>query len=128
MKKLYIILGLAVIILVLIRVYVRASRMSGFEGFAGDSGAEIVIAKWEHCGHCIKAMPEFETLMKKPAPTLKDGSSVRIRMIDAEKDKAEIESLGIRGYPTILFFKDGQRIEYDGPRTAEGVISFLKGY
>jgi hypothetical protein len=59
MNKLYMILGLAVIILVLIRVYVRAERM-GFEGFAGGSGAEVVIAKWEDCGHCKRAAPEFE--------------------------------------------------------------------
>ena len=128
MKKLYIILGLAVIILVLIRVYVRASRMGGFEGFEGGSDCDLVIATWKQCGHCIKAMPEFEKLQSLELPKLRDGSSVRLRMLDADSDKGDIESLGIRGYPSILFLKGGERIEYEGPRTAEGIISFLKGY
>lgn len=128
MKKMYIILGLAVIILVLIRVYVRASRMSGFEGFASNGGAEVVIATWKKCGHCISAKPEFDKLQSLTLPKLKDGSAVTLRMLDADSDKAAIESLGIRGYPSILFLKNGERIEYEGPRTADGIISFLKGY
>lgn len=128
MNKLYIILGLSVILLVMLRVYVRASRMS-FEGFAGGSGgAELVIATWKKCGHCITAKPEFDTLQSLGLPTLKDGSSVTLRMLDADANKADIESLGIRGYPSILFLKGGERIEYEGPRTADGIISFLKGY
>lgn len=122
------ILGLAVIILVLIRVYVRAERMS-FEGFAGSGGAEVVIAKWKDCGHCIKAAPEFEKLKSEIKKVkLRDGSSVTVRMLDNDDDKEEITSLGIRGFPTILFFKDGQRFEYDGARTSDGIIQFLSGY
>lgn len=128
MNKLYMVLGLAIIILVLIRVYVRAERMD-FEGFVGSGGSEIVIAKWKDCGHCVKAAPEFEKLQSEIQKVkLRDGSSVTLRMLDADTDKAEIASLGIRGYPTILFFKDGQRIEYDGARTSDGVIQFLSGY
>lgn len=128
MNKLYMILGLAVIILVLIRVYVRAERMS-FEGFAGGSDAEIVIAKWKDCGHCVKAAPEFEKLKEEIKKVkLRDGSSVTVRILDADTDKGEISSLGIRGYPTILFFKDGQRFEYEGARTSDGIIQFLSGY
>jgi hypothetical protein len=129
MNKLYIVLGLAVLVLVMLRVYVRASRMS-FEGFAGGSGSggELVIATWKKSGHCITAKPEFERLQSLELPTLKDGSSVTLRMLDADANKADIESLGIRGYPSILFLKGGERIEYEGPRTADGIISFLKGY
>jgi len=131
MNKLYIILGLAVLVLVMLRVYVRASRMS-FEGFAGGSGSgsggELVIATWKKCGHCITAKPEFERLQSLELPTLKDGSSVTLRMLDADANKEDIESLGIRGYPSILFLKGGERIEYEGPRTADGIMSFLKGY
>lgn len=127
MKNLYIILGLAVIILVLIRVYVRASRMSGFEGFAGNEN-ELVIATWDKCGHCIKAKPEFARLESLGLPRLRDGSSVTLRKLDANANKDEIAALGISGYPSILFLKGGERIEYSGERTADGIISFLKGY
>jgi thiol-disulfide isomerase/thioredoxin len=128
MNKLYMILGLSVIIMLLIRVYVRAERMGGFEGFAGNGGAELVIATWKQCGHCVKAKPEFDRLSSLELPKLRDGSAVTLRMLDADSDKSEIASLGIQGYPSILFLKDGQRIEYSGERTADGIISFLKGY
>lgn len=128
MKKLYMILGIAVIVMILIRVYVRASRMSGFEGFAGEGGGQLVIATWQKCGHCIKAKPEFDRLASMTLPKLRDGSSVTLRHLDADADKAEIASLGIKGYPSILLLKGGDRIEYDGERTADGIISFLKGY
>jgi thiol-disulfide isomerase/thioredoxin len=128
MNKIYIILGLAIIILVLIRVYVRASRMGGFEGFVDGNDTQLVIATWKQCGHCIKAKPEFDKLQSLELPKLRDGSSVTLRMLDADNDKSEIASLGIRGYPSILFLKNGERIEYEGARTADGIISFLKGY
>jgi thioredoxin-like negative regulator of GroEL len=53
---------------------------------------------------------------------------VTLRMLDNDNDKEEITSLGIRGFPTILFFKDGQRFEYEGARTSDGIIQFLSGY
>ena len=31
----------------------------------------------------------------------------------------------MRGYPTVFFFKNGARKEYGGPRTTEGIISWL---
>jgi thiol-disulfide isomerase/thioredoxin len=99
-----------------------------FEGFAGTGSSELVIATWKKCGHCVTAKPEFEKLQSLEMPKLRDGSSVTLRMLDADANKADIESLGIRGYPSILFLKNGERIEYEGPRTADGIISFLKGY
>jgi hypothetical protein len=57
---------------------------------------------------------------------LKDGSSVTIRMLDEKANKSEVEPLNVRGFPTILLFKDGTRLEYEGERTYNGVMSFLE--
>ena len=42
----------------------------------------------------------------------------------------EVESVFIRGFPTIKFYpgnkKDSEPIDFNGPRTAEGIIKFLQ--
>jgi hypothetical protein len=32
----------------------------------------------------------------------------------------------VRGFPTILYVSNGQKTEYSGPRTYDGVMGFLQ--
>jgi protein disulfide-isomerase A1 len=121
-NKLIITLGLLLIAILILRGYARASR----EGFQSGGGNELVIVKAAWCGHCKRALPEFEKLVAASPMKLKDGSSVTIRMLDEKENKSEVEPLNVRGFPTILFFKDGTRLEYEGERTYDGVMSFLE--
>lgn len=122
-NKLIITLGLIFIAILVLRVYLRAGR----EGFqSGGNGKELVIVKAAWCGHCKRAMPEFERLVAASPHTLKDGSSVTIRLLDEKENKSDVEPLNVRGFPTILYFKDGTRLEYEGERTYDGVMSFLE--
>jgi len=119
------IIGVAVIALVLLRTYGR--RVVGFEGFAsGSGGKELLIVKAKWCGHCKRAMPEFEKLVAASPVKLRDGSSVTVRMLDEADNKSEVETLSVRGFPTILFREGGKRMEYEGARTYEGVMGFLQ--
>lgn len=73
-------------------------------------------------------MPEFNRLVAAKSVKLRDGSDVTIRMLDDASDKPEIQTLSVRGYPTILYKgSSGDRMEYSGPRTFDGVMGFLKG-
>lgn len=120
--------GTAVKLLIIGFVLLIALRLYGrkLEGFAGAAGKELVIVKAEWCGHCQKAMPEFKKLVAASPIKLADGSSVTVRMLDEKKDKAVVDTMGVKGFPTILYIKDGQRIEYSGSRTADGVMGFLQ--
>lgn len=124
MSRIYMILGSCILILILIRVYKRSYRPT--EGFEG-AGKELYIVKMEKCGHCVKAMPEFNKLVSASPVKLADGSSVAIRMLDSNKDKTMVDSLSVRGFPTILYMDGGKRMEYDGERTYDGVMGFLQG-
>jgi len=123
-NKLIITFGLLLIAILVLRAYARASR-EGFQS-GGAGGKELVIVKAAWCGHCKRALPEFERLVAASPMKLKDGSSVTIRMLDEKENKSEVEPLNVRGFPTILFFKDGTRLEYEGERTYNGVMSFLE--
>jgi thiol-disulfide isomerase/thioredoxin len=125
----YILLGLALLLLVLLRVYGR--RYLGFETFKsggnGKGDKEVVIVKAAWCGHCKKAAPEFQRLASASPIRLSDGSEVKVRLLDDKADGTEVQGLGVKGFPTILYFSNGQKTEYSGPRTYDGVMGFLQG-
>jgi thiol-disulfide isomerase/thioredoxin len=123
--KIYVVLGLALIVLVLLRLYGR--RYLGFETFqGGKAGKEVVIVKAAWCGHCKKAAPDFQRLASASPIRLADGSEVRVRLLDDKANSTEVQGLGVKGFPTILYFSNGQKTEYSGPRTYDGVMGFLK--
>lgn len=116
------ILGLLIVALVILRMVVNSSHVS--EGFEGAS-TEVVICKADWCGHCKTAAPEFNKLLSASPITLQDGTKATVKILDADKDKAELGKYKIRGFPTVLIAKDGQTTEYGGKRTSEGILEFL---
>lgn len=124
MTEILIILSALLIVLVLIRHYGAMQ-----EGFAnptdGSKERAVVICKADWCGHCKKAAPEFQKLVAASPITLKDGSKVTVKILDADKDKSEIAKYKPRGFPTILIVDGGNTTEYPGDRTYSGIMDFL---
>jgi len=120
MNRLLWLIVVLLIILVVLRLY--SNRL--FDGFEGSSKS-IVIAKADWCGHCKNAAPEFQKLVSASPIPLKNGSSITVKMLDADQDKSELSNYKVRGYPTILILDGSQVTEYPGERTYDGVISFL---
>lgn len=119
-NKFIITMSIVLILIVLISGYARNS----YEGFE-SSGKNVVICKADWCGHCKKAAPEFNKLVAASPITLADGSKATVKILDGDKDKAEVAKYNVKGFPSILIV-DGQTItEYPGERTMNGVISFL---
>ena len=94
------------------------------EGFEGASKS-VVICKADWCGHCKKAAPEFSKLLSASPITLKDGTKATVKILDADKDKAEVAKYNVKGFPSVLVVDGGQTTEYPGERTASGIIDFL---
>lgn len=117
------ILSILLIILVLLRFNHRT-----YDGFEDSSSKEVIICKADWCGHCKSAAPEFEKLVSSSPITLKDGSTAKVKMLDADKDKSELSQYDVKGFPTVLFMNNGKSTEYPGPRTSEDIIEYLNSH
>jgi protein disulfide-isomerase A1 len=77
-------------------------------------------APW--CGHCKSLEPEYESAA---ASLKKDGSEIVLAKVDATEERDLGSKFGVQGFPTLKFFRSGNPTDYDGPRKAAGIISWL---
>jgi protein disulfide-isomerase A1 len=78
-------------------------------------------APW--CGHCKKLAPEWD---KAAADLASSGDAAKLAKVDATIATGLAEKFAIKGFPTIAFFKNGKKIEYNAGRTAPDIVAWLK--
>jgi len=101
---------------------VMVLNADNFDAAVADNNILLVefYAPW--CGHCKKLEPEYASAAK----TLQDdGSPAKLAKVDATENKDLANKFGVKGYPTLKFFKDGTPLEYTGGRTADTIVAWL---
>jgi len=68
-----------------------------------------------HCQHMAPAWTELALDMK---------GKLNIGEVNCEIESKLCKEIKLRGYPTLLFFKGGERVEYDGLRGLGDLVSF----
>lgn len=77
-------------------------------------------APW--CGHCKQLKPYFAAAATK----LKGQAVVAGMDVDTSGRDVKLE-FNVTGYPTLLYFKDGEMVyKYGGERTEEGIVEWMK--
>jgi thioredoxin domain-containing protein 5 len=79
------------------------------------------------CGHCKRLVPAWDELGEK-AGSGALGEKVHIGKVDCTVHRDVCSANGVRGYPTLLLFKNGNKegIKYSGAREVESMSSWVK--
>ncbi|XP_038633011.1 protein disulfide-isomerase [Scyliorhinus canicula] len=80
-------------------------------------------APW--CGHCKALAPEYA---KAAAKLKEEGSQIRLAKVDATEESDLAQMFAVRGYPTIKFFKNGDKSspkDYSAGRQHEDIVNWL---
>ena len=75
------------------------------------------------CGHCKKLEPVYKEVA---AELHEEGLEVRVAKVDATVEKKAASEYGVRGYPTLIYFNKGEKMDYNGQRTKEFLVNWLK--
>lgn len=98
----------------------------------GNSFEDMVLKSDQHvlfeayapwCGHCKKLAPIYDELAKK----LEGVPEIMIAKMDSTAN--EYPGLDVRGFPTLLFYKKGEKSSpktYDGERTLDAMLQYLE--
>ena len=93
-----------------------------FESTISDKSKQTLVkfyAPW--CGHCKRLAPTWDQLAKE-----NELANVNIAKIDCDAHRDACSKHGIRGYPTLKLFKNGEPIDYKSGRDIDSFKTFLK--
>ena len=86
--------------------------------------ANLYFFHTDWCGHCQKAMPEWEKL--EDGPTTFGKTTVSFIRVNADKDRLTTDLYQVDAYPTIKLETSTDLYTYSGVPTKEGLTQFLR--
>jgi protein disulfide-isomerase A1 len=96
-----------------------------------DSNFDAELAKHENllvefyapwCGHCKKLAPEYAAAA---AVLAQQDPPQYVAKVDTTEQTALGERFEIKGFPTLIWFRNGKREDYTGGRTKDTIIQWI---
>ena len=88
-----------------------------------NGGAKLYFFSASWCGYCKRFKPEWEKLKAEP------NLGVQLEEVDCSDNKnvpALAKEYDVGGFPTLILVNDGNKVTYEGERTKEALVSFIK--
>lgn len=83
----------------------------------------LFFAPW--CQHCKQLAPSWASLGRKFA----DDNRIKIGKLDCTANKNSCHQAGVKAYPSMVLFQDGEKVEsYEGARNIDGLSIFVKSH
>lgn len=125
MNNLILVLALAILVLLAYRMWEPFVNTPKREVPVGKARIYFFYTDW--CGFSQKAMPEWEKLEKALEETPIFGTTeVKAVRVDAEEDRATSMLYEVHGFPTIKLETSSILRDYEGKRTADALLQFLR--
>lgn len=91
------------------------------ELFSGGAKLYFFYADW--CGYCRKFKPEWAKLKAEP------NLGIELEEVDCSDNKnvpALAKEYDVKGFPTLILVNGSNKVTYEGERSANAIISFIK--
>jgi hypothetical protein len=125
MNTLILFLALAILVILVYRFWEPFVDTPKQQIPVGSANLYFFYTDW--CGFSQKAMPEWEKLEQRLKETPMFGNTkVKPIRVDADKDKKTALLYEVDAYPMIKLETSSILREFDGPRTADGLVKFLR--
>lgn len=92
----------------------------------GGSDKQLVLYYADWCGHCKTFKPKWDEFAAKYDGAQVGDYKVSVTKVDCEAQPELAKGVDIQGYPTVVMYKDGEKIVYNGERTTAGLEQFLQ--
>ena len=80
------------------------------------------------CPHCVSTKPEWAKLVEAKNGSQVAGKNVTVASCNCEGSDAEQETArdnNVQGYPTIKCIKEGETLDYNGPRDFDSLSAWV---
>jgi thiol-disulfide isomerase/thioredoxin len=125
MNNLIVLFSLAILAILIYRMYEPFVNTPKRQVPVGKANIYFFYTDW--CGFSQKAMPEWEKLEEKLKATPYFGNTeVKAVRVDAESDRAITLLYEVHGFPTIKLETSSILRDYEGKRTADSLMQFLR--
>ena len=95
------------------------NKKSPFEMFSGGAKLYFFYADW--CGYCKKFKPEWAKLKAEP------NLGVQLEEVDCSNEAPALaKEYDVKGFPTLILVHSSNKVTYEGERSADAIISFIK--
>ena len=132
-----------VVVLILVGLYFLVTNNNLLEGFDSQpmelnhltsrpnpSANEVIVMLFyvDWCPHCVSTKPVWSRLVQEKNNTQVNGKNVTVSSCNCEGSEVEQETArdnNIQGYPTIKCIKNGEIVDYSGPRDFDALSSWV---
>lgn len=125
MNNLIVLFALAILVILVYRMYEPFVNTPKRQVPVGKANIYFFYTDW--CGFSQKAMPEWEKLEEKLKATPYFGNTeVKAIRVNAESERATSLLYEVHGFPTIKLETSSLLRDYEGKRTADSLMQFIR--